>query len=99
MTAAETQIIAPAPSSGSSSGSSPAQSQLPYPLKVAYINKVTSWWGDGILTGLAVPGYATEDYNCVKLAFWSCAGEPFDIALLWKNIGDYGISGMGGNTQ
>jgi hypothetical protein len=33
------------------------------------------------------------------LAFWSCAGEPMDIALLWKNLGDYGITGFGGNTQ
>ena len=72
---------------------------LNYPLKVAYIDKITTWWGEGVLKDLAVPGYATEDYNYIMLAFWSCAGEPMDIALLWKNVGDYGITGFGGNTQ
>jgi len=76
--------------------------QLDYPLRVGYINKVTSWWGDGILKGLDVPGYSDakeSDYNYLMLGFWSCAGAPLDIALLWHKIGDYGITGLGSTTS
>jgi hypothetical protein len=76
--------------------------QLDYPLRVGYINKVTSWWGDGILKGLDVPGYSAAqptDYNYLMLGFWSCAGAPLDIALLWHKIGDYGIQGLGTTTS
>lgn len=76
--------------------------QLDYPLRVAYINKVTSWWGDGVLKGLAVPGYASSqasDYNYLMLGFWSCSLGPLDIALLWHEIGNYGITGLGVTTN
>jgi hypothetical protein len=76
--------------------------KLDYPLRVGYVNKVTSWWGDGILKGLGVPGYAASqpsDYNIIMLAFWFCGGAPMDVALLWQNIGDYGISGLGANSK
>ena len=76
--------------------------KLDYPLRVGYVNKVTSWWGDGILKGLGVPGYAdslASDYNIIMLAFWFCGGAPMDVALLWQNIGDYGVGGLGANSK
>ena len=30
---------------------------VPYPIYFAYGNTVASWWGDGMLAGLGVPGY------------------------------------------
>jgi len=32
------------------------------------------------------------------LAFWSCAGNPMDIAYLWSKIGDYYLTGFGTTT-
>lgn len=31
--------------------------QVPYPIYFAYANGLSSWWGDGMLAGLGVPGY------------------------------------------
>jgi len=65
---------------------------------VGYVDKLLSWSTEGILKGIALPGYATEDYNYIMLAFWSCVGPPMDIAYLWTNIGDYYLSGLGSTT-
>lgn len=31
--------------------------KVPYPIFFAYANGLSSWWGDGMLAGLGVPGY------------------------------------------
>jgi hypothetical protein len=32
--------------------------KLPYPIYFAYVNGVSTWWGDDFLAGMGVPGYA-----------------------------------------
>lgn len=73
-----------------------------YPIRVAYIDRISSWYGDSIATALGVPGYAPpHDYNYIYLAFWSCAGSPKDIAMVWANAYTYFSQGnsFGNDTQ
>ena len=73
-----------------------------YPIRVAYIDRIASWYGDKIATALAVPGYSEpHNYNYIYLAFWSCAGSPKDIAMVWANAYTYFAQGnsFGNDTQ
>ena len=55
-----------------------------YPVRGVYIDKLTTWYGMGVASGLALPGYAAaHEYNYVIFAFWSCRSGPLDIALAW----------------
>ncbi len=55
----------------------------PYPIYFAYGNTVASWWGDGMLAGLGVPGYTPElPYNYMALSFWLTSGTA-DLAYIW----------------
>ena len=57
---------------------------------MGYIDRSTSWYGDAIAGGLGVPGYAKpHDYNVIALAFWSCAGAPKDMAMIWAGAATY----------
>ena len=61
-----------------------------YPIRVGYIDRSTSWYGDAIAAGLGVPGYAKpHDYNFILLAFWSCSGAPKDMAMIWAGAYTY----------
>ena len=61
-----------------------------YPIRAAYIDRTSSWYGDSIAKGLGVPGFAAKhDYNMIILAFWSCAGSPKDMAMIWANARTY----------
>ena len=61
-----------------------------YPIRVGYIDRSTSWYGDSIAAALGVPGYAKpHDYNHILLAFWSCAGAPKDMAMIWAGAITY----------
>lgn len=73
-----------------------------YPIRVAYVDRSTSWYGDSIAKALGVPGYAPpHDYNYIYLAFWSCAGSPKDMAMIWANAYTYFAQGnsFGNDTQ
>jgi hypothetical protein len=64
--------------------------KLEYPIRVAYIDRSTSWYGNSIAGALGVPGYAQpHHYNYILLAFWSCAGAPKDMAMIWANAWTY----------
>jgi len=44
---------------------------------------LASWWGDGMLAGLGVPGYTPElPYNYMALSFWLTSGTA-DLAYIW----------------
>ena len=76
--------------------------ELNYPLRIAYINRVSSWWGPGVTRDLGVPGETTSttiDYNVILLGYWTCQGSPHDIAQLWASIGNYGVANHGSGTQ
>jgi hypothetical protein len=63
---------------------------LPYPIYFTYINVVPAWFGNTMLAGLGIPGYATSNiYNYFALAFWTYSSGPVDIALVWANAGLY----------
>eukprot|EP00178_Gracilaria_changii_P008214 TRINITY_DN2525_c0_g2_i1.p1 TRINITY_DN2525_c0_g2~~TRINITY_DN2525_c0_g2_i1.p1 ORF type:complete len:108 (-),score=3.55 TRINITY_DN2525_c0_g2_i1:696-1019(-) len=65
-----------------------------YPIRLAYIDRTSSWYGDKIAAGLGVPGYAQDhDYNYILLAFWSCAGSPKDMAMIWASAWTYFAQG------
>ncbi len=71
-----TEII-PLPSAGSY--------QVPYPIYFGYANGMASWWGNGMLAGLGVPGYTPVlPYNYMALSFWLSSG-PADLVSLWAN--------------
>lgn len=64
---------------------------------VAYVDGVTSWWGNDFLAGFGVPGYAPSNpYNYFLLSFWLSSG-PVDMALVWSKASYY-FSWMGDNT-
>ena len=61
-----------------------------YPIRAAYIDKMTSWYGMNVAKGLGLPGYAApHEYNYIIFAFWSCNQGPLDVALAWQNISMY----------
>jgi len=86
-------------------GSTSAQNAprvLNYPIRLAYLNRVTSWWGANVIRDLGVPGHtpsSSVDYNVMLLGYWSCAGAPHDVAQLWASINNWGVSGYGSTTQ
>lgn len=82
-----------------STGVLPAASsyQVPYPIFFAYANGLASWWGDGMLAGLGVPGYTPElPYNYFALSFWLSTGTA-DLAYIWENAAVM-MSFIGGDT-
>jgi len=79
-----------------------SSAKITYPIRLAYIDRSTAWYGDKIAAGLGVPGYAQpHDYNFILLAFWSCAGAPKDMAMIWASAMTYFAQGnsFGNNTQ
>lgn len=63
--------------------------KLNYPLRVGYINSVNDWTDQGLLKGLAIPGYAdsqNSDYNYIMLSFWFCGQGTMDMALYWEKF-------------
>mgnify|MGYP001323148856 CR=1 FL=1 len=64
----------------------PANSKISYPIRLAYVNGMNSWWpATAIAAGLGVPGYAqNHSYNYIVLAFWLTSGAA-DSALVWAN--------------
>ena len=74
-------------------------STISYPVYFAYVNRVTSWWGNEFVAWMGVPGYASANwpYNYYGLSFWLSSG-PADIALAWANAGVY-FSFISNNTQ
>ena len=64
--------------------------QNSYPIRGAYIDKLTVWYGMDVAKGFALPGYAPpHEYNYIIFAFWSCNSGPLDIALAWSKISGY----------
>lgn len=89
-------------STNSTNASNPvvvSNSSIPYPVYFAYVNRVTSWWGNEFVAGMGVPGYASASlpYNYYALSFWLSSG-PADIALAWANAGVY-FSFISNDTQ
>lgn len=74
-------------------------STIPYSVYFAYVNRVTSWWGNEFVAGMGVSGYAQAKlpYNYYALSFWLSSG-PADIALAWANAGVY-FSFISNDTQ
>ena len=71
-----------------------SREKLNYPIRVGYIDRSSAWYGDAIAAGLGVPGYAApHDYNYILLAFWSCAGAPKDMAMIWASAWTYFAQG------
>ena len=73
-----------------------------FPLRVGYVDRTASWYGDSIAAGLGVPGYAKpHNYNFILLAFWSCSGAPKDMAMIWASAMTYFAEGnsFGKNTD
>lgn len=73
-----------------------------FPLRVGYVDRTASWYGDSIAAGLGVPGYAKpHNYNFILLAFWSCGGAPKDMAMIWSSAMTYFAEGnsFGKNTD
>ena len=61
-----------------------------YPIRAAYIDRTSYWYGDNIAKGWGVPGYAgPHDYNYILLAFWSCSGTHYDMAAIWARALDF----------
>ena len=57
-----------------------------YPIRMAYINRISNWYGDKIAASWGVPGYAQSHiYNYIALAFWTCDGGLKDMAAMWAN--------------
>lgn len=72
---------------------------LVYPIYFTYIDTVPAWWGDALLAGLGVPGYATSSlYNYFAFAFWTYSSGPVDVALVWAKASTY-MSWLGTNTS
>ena len=71
---------------------------MPFPIYFGYANGVSAWYGDALVAGLGVPGYAVENpYNYFVLSFWLTSG-PADLALIWSEASTY-LSHLGGTTQ
>ena len=61
-----------------------------YPIRAAYIDKMLSWYGMSVASGLGVPGYAADhEYNYILFAFWTCNGGPVDVGIVWQNLSMY----------
>lgn len=59
------------------------------PIKFAYINRLTSWYGaQSVPKALAVPGFTDTPlpYNYIALTFWTYPNTPLDAAGMWANI-------------
>ncbi len=58
-----------------------------YPIRLTYINRVTSWWPpERIAASLGVPGYSPSTlYNYVVLTFWTCKNGPLDAVSIWAD--------------
>jgi hypothetical protein len=60
-----------------------ASYSVPYPIYFGYANGLASWWGDGMLAGLGVPGYTPDlPYNYIALSFW-LSDRTADLVYLW----------------
>jgi hypothetical protein len=58
---------------------------VPFPIYFTYVNSITSWWGDSMLTSLGVPGYAAANsYNYFAYSFWTYGAGPVDVAKAWS---------------
>jgi hypothetical protein len=65
---------------------SEVEKKVEYPVRLAYINKISNWWPpEKIAAGLGVPGYAEPTlYNYIALAFWS-SSALLDIVNIWAD--------------
>ena len=73
---------------------------IEYPIKLAYINKVSDWSSpEGLAKSIGVPGYSQHSYNYIVLTFWTCGGGAVDAALLWENPTQYFGTQVFGSTN
>lgn len=64
--------------------------QITYPIRFAYINKITDWSSpEGLARSMGVPGYSNHTYNYICFTFWTCSRGNTDTATLWNNISGY----------
>ena len=70
-------------------GEHKVRNDITFPVRAAYIDRMLSWYGMSVATGLGIPGYATHDYNFIIFAFWSCNSGPLDVSLVWQNLSLY----------
>ena len=56
-----------------------------YPIRLAFINRISSWYGDNIAKSLGVPGFAEPHiFNYIVITFWGC-GSVKDVAMVWRD--------------
>ena len=55
---------------------------------VAYIDKITKWWGCDVPQDIGLPTEPTKSHNVIALSFWTSDG-PADAATLWANLPGY----------
>lgn len=73
-----------------------------YPIRFAYINKISDWsTANGLARSLGVPGYAPSHiYNYICLSYWTNSYGPVDASLLWDNPSSYfGTRSQFGNND
>ena len=73
-----------------------------YPVRLAWVNKCSYWYGDNIAKAWGVPGFAPDHiYNYIVLTFWSCSDRHMDMVMMWANarqwFGD--ASSFGSTTE
>lgn len=61
-----------------------------YPIRLAWVNRCSYWYGDNIAKAWGVPGFAPDHiYNTIVLTFWSCSDRHMDMVLMWQNAGQW----------
>jgi chitinase len=73
------------------------------PIRLVYIDGLTSWWGDVTLpAALGVPGYTAPGlpYNYIAHAFWTYPGSAVDAASMWAALANnMNPTPLGNTTQ
>lgn len=60
------------------------------PVKLIYIDGLTSWWGNlTVPAALGIPGFTATPlpYTHIALAFWTAPGSAQDAVGMWATIG------------
>ena len=87
--------------SGPSTPEQPNNPNLSYPIRLTWIDALTSWWPEtSILRNLGVPGYGgSHGYNVLVFDLWSFAYGATGVSPVWTQPLTYLGSILGTHTQ